>query len=261
LARAARLPVISETSDHLQHSSRRFAARASVALSVQRRGYPRLAVACALTASAAIGLGCSIGLRHCGLIAMWLRYPLALAASYIVFVALLGMFVRRAARRLLEDQDQIRRDALRLQFHRNDSELPDPNALLDNVSEAAREAGRQEVDPRAAPLFLMLLLSITVILVCVYYIWMAPVLLADVAVEGALVGWLYRPRFRASGSGWRQVAFEQTGVPAFLLALAFAATGVGFQLYAPQATTVAEVWQHVLQQRYLAAAGQKVGRR
>jgi hypothetical protein len=253
--------VIAETSNHLQRSSRRFAVRDGVALWILRRSYSRLAVAFALGVSAGIGLACSIGLRHCGLAVMWLRYPLALGVSYVVFVVLLGMIVRRTASRLVEGQAQIRRDALRLQFHRNDSELPDPNEFFDNISEASRQAEQQEVDPRALPLYLMLLLSLSVVLVCAYLIWMAPVLIADVAIEGALVSWLYRPRFRGFDDGWRQAALEQTGLPALILALAFAATGLGFQLYAPQATTVAEVWQQVLQQRKLAAAGPNPGLR
>src|SRR5258708_4927346 len=82
-----------------------------------------------------------------------------------------------------------------LQFHRNDSELPDPFEFLDNISEASREAGNHHADPRALPAYLIFFLSMTVVLVCVYYAWMAPILLADVAVDGSLVGWLYRPQF------------------------------------------------------------------
>jgi multidrug transporter EmrE-like cation transporter len=130
--------VIAETSSHLQRSSRRFAVRDGVALWLLRRTYSRLAIAMAIAVSAGIGWACSVVLRQCGLSIMWLRYPLALAAAYVMFVALLGMIVWRAARRLDEGRDQIRRDALRLQFRRNDSELPDANALFDNVSEAAR---------------------------------------------------------------------------------------------------------------------------
>ena len=253
--------MIAETTQHLQRSSRRFAVRDGVALWILRRSYSRRAVAFALAVSAGIGLACSVGLRHCGLGVMWLRYPLALGVSYVVFVVLLGMIVRRTARRLVNGQAEIRRDALRLQFRQNDAELPDPNAFFDNISEAADQAQQQDADPRALPVYLMLLLSLTVVLVCAYFIWMAPVLVADVAAEGALVGWLYRPRFRGFDDSWLPVALEQTGMPVLLLALAFTATGVGFQLYAPQATSVGEVWQHVLQQRKLAAAAPNAGPR
>jgi hypothetical protein len=246
--------VIAETSHHLQRSSRRFAVRDGVALWLLRHSWSRLAIALALAGSAGTGWACCVILRQCGLSMMWLRYPLALAAAYVAFMAILGVVVRRSARRLDNGRDQIRRDALRMQFRRNDSELPDPNALFDNASEVARQGEQQEVDPRALPVYLILFLSLTVFLVCAYFIWMAPVLLADIAVEGALVEGLYRPRFRGFDNGWRQPALEQTGLPALLLALVFAATGLGFQFYAPQATTVAEVWQHMLLQPKVAAA-------
>ena len=191
---------------------------------------------------------------------MWLRYPLAVAASGITFALLLRIFACRTARLIDTGRNEIRKHANRLQFDRNDAELPDPSELIDTISEASREAWRQQADPRALPAYLMLFLSITVILVCVYFVWMAPVLLADIVVEGSLVAWLFRPRFRSDESGAFGAAIEKTAIPALLLALAFAATGLGFQLCAPQATTVAEVWQHLVQQRNLAAAPPGVAR-
>ncbi|MBI3865664.1 MAG: hypothetical protein HY290_27640 [Planctomycetia bacterium] len=246
--------MLAESSDHLRRSSRRFAVRDSLALWLLRRRFPRLSVLTAIALSAAIGLGLSIALYNGWLFAMWIRFPLAAASSGVVFTIFMGLFALRTARLVEEGREEVRRNAFRLQFHRNDAELPDATRIMENIADSAREAGNQDFDPRALQAYLLFMLSMTVILICVYFVWMAPVLLADVVVEGSLVAWLYRPAFRTPESGWLSAVVEKTAIPALVLALAFAATGLGFQLYAPQATTVAEVWQHALQQRNLAAA-------
>ena len=185
---------------------------------------------------------------------MWLRYPLAVVISGILFTFFLGMFVRRTARLADMARDEIRRHALRLQFHRNEAELPDPSEFMDRISEMSREAGRQQDDPRALPAYVIFFMSITVVLVCVYFVWMAPVLLADVVVEGSLVAWLYRPLLPTDNSTGLSATIEKTAIPALLLTLALAGIGLSFKLYAPQATTVTEVWQHLEKQRNLAVA-------
>jgi hypothetical protein len=245
------LIVIAESSDHLQRSSRRFAVRDSVAIWLLRYRFPRLAMFMAIVACGAIGLACSTVMHHCGLTAMWLRYPLAVVISGSVFTFFLGIFVRRTARLVDTARDEIRKHALRLQFHRNEAELPDPSGFMDGISEMSRQAGRQQVDPRALPAYLICILSITVVLVCVYFVWMAPVLLADIVVEGSLVAWLYRPLFRTDNSSGLSATIEKTAIPSLLLALAFVGIGLSFQLCAPQATTVAEVWRHLERQRNL----------
>jgi hypothetical protein len=171
------------------------------------------------------------------------------------------MLAARAARQI-EDSRQIRRDASHRQFHSADDDLPDGSRFFDNLPDNSDQTIRNLGDPRAIPIYLMLLMSITIVVVCIYFIWMAPVLLAEMVVEGSLATWLYRPLVRGSQANWFTVALEQTGIAAFLLAACFALTGIGFQLYAPRATTVVEVWKEL--ERTIAepaARDQRIGRR
>jgi hypothetical protein len=205
-------------------------------------------VASALAVAIGVDFGCSYWLWRWGLAAMWVRYPLALGASYFTFLFLLGMFAARAARHL-SLCNQVRRDALRRQYHSDDGELPDGSGLFDNMPDVSDDIGQALGDPRAIPAYLMLLMSVTIVVVCVYFIWMAPVLLAELVIEGSLAAWLYRPLLRGPQANWFSVALEQTGLAAVIVALCLTLTGIGFQLFAPRATNVVEVWREIAQTR------------
>ena len=251
--------MIAENCDHLQRCSRRFAVRAGIAEWMTRRGYPRLAMAGALALSGLAGAAASVQLHRWGLSAMWLRYPVAFAAAYAVFVVALGRMALAVSRRLERYRKQVRGASNRHQIRSNPDDSRGFDELVRGLEEGMRE---QQADPRALPAYLTILLALTVALVCVYFIWMAPILLAELIAEGALIGWLYRPMWRGPRPHWLQVAIEQTGMPAVLVALSFAATGLGFQLYAPRAETAGEVWQQMLDRAAAdRAQAMKLGRR
>src|SRR5258708_32903826 len=102
---------------HLQRHSRRFAARAGVAAWILQQNWPRTAMTVVIAASVAVWFGSSEALRWCGVSAMWLRYPLALAVTYGLFLALLGFLAARTARRLASHGDVLRRQSLRPPWH------------------------------------------------------------------------------------------------------------------------------------------------
>jgi hypothetical protein len=114
--------------------------------------------------------------------------------------------------------------------------------LVDGVTDGARECEFPR-DPRAIPAIVTLFLAITVVLICIYFISVAPALLAELVAEGGLVAWLYRPKRFGPESRWLTVAIEQTGVAAVALAAAYLGCGIVFQLWAPDATSIVEVWQ------------------
>ena len=231
---------------------------------MSRRACPRLLMAGALALGAAAGVACSVALRSWGLSAMWLRYPLSFAAAYAVLVFILGRLAHGMSLRLEASRREVRRAAVGHQFRSDPADSPDFDDLLDRIREGmenANQQGQPTAYPRALPLQLTLLLALTVALVCLYCIWMAPLLLAELVAEGALVAWLYRPTSRGT-AGWLPVALEQTGMPALVVAATFAGTGWVFQLYAPHAETVVEVWEQILDRR--AVNGQpapRIGRR
>lgn len=240
--------MLAETDAHLWRPSRRFASRASLAGWLVRHGFPRLAVALAVAICIGVGFASTVGLRRLGVPAMWIRFPLALIAAYLTFLALLKFLLWNAARRLEREQHAVRRDAFRRQGRRNDSE---PSGLADAVGDffGDVEFHHQHVDPRGLPILLILLLSVTVVLICLHTIWIAPSLLAELIVEGGLATWLCRPAFRRPEEGWLPVALERTGAAVVMMTFCVLTIGLVLQLYFPGAETIPEVWQRLLMHR------------
>ncbi len=236
--------MVAETCTHLERSSRRFAARVGVAVWLRRSGYPRFAVAFAIVLSAVVGLGCSIVLHRWGLTTMGCRYPLAMVTAYITFLAVVGMWVARAARRVENWERQIRREAIRRQQHNSDVD-PELGDWIDAAVDTVDDAQTDIDDPQAIPGAFMLLFAGTIVLVCAYFVWTAPAFLAELLVEGALVAWLYQPPARESPPHWFPIAVERTAAPALMMAFCAAFIGFGFQFYVPEATTLAEVLQYI----------------
>jgi Flp pilus assembly protein TadB len=199
--------------------------------------------------SIAVWLGSSVALRRCGVSAMWLRYPLALAPAYGLFLICLGLLARRTARRLDARKDILRRYSLRRQSHSHDDDLRNVDDFLDDFNEGMRQADHGG-EGSGFPAFIIVMLSATVILVCIYFIWMAPLIFAELIVEGALATWLYRPNARGASANWFSVSLEQTGLPAILMTVSLIAAGIGFQIYAPEAETVVDVFRHAAKREF-----------
>lgn len=238
-----------ETLDHLQRSSRRFAVRTGVAFWLRRTGFPRLAMTAIVFFCAAVGMAATLVLRDCGVEAMWLRYPLAWAASYGTFLLLLGVLVCRARQRIEASRDPIRRESLRRQYFNEDSEPPELSEVLNDYLESARQSHHNP--PGGLELILsaaVMLMSLTIVIVSIYFIWIAPTFLAELVVEGGFIAWLYSPRCRGPRAHWFPVAFESTGIPALMIALVLFSSGVAMHLAAPQSTTIGEAVRHIRQQ-------------
>src|SRR5260370_34195886 len=168
---------------HLQRHSRRFAARAGVAAWILQHDWPRTAMTVVITASVAVWFGLSEGLRWCGVSAMWLRYPVALVPAYALLLIILGLLARDTGRRLDSRRELLRRHSLRHQWHSEErDELTKFNDFVDDFSEGMRQADHGD-GGAALPVALMMMLSATVVLVCTYFIWMAPIIIGELVVE------------------------------------------------------------------------------
>jgi hypothetical protein len=236
--------MISESSDRLQRHSRRFAVRAGIATWMKRRAWPRVAITASLAASAAVGIICSIALRNWGVTVMWVRYPVCVAFAYATFLVCLGLLACRLARMLEQERDEIRRHSIRHQIRTDPARESWFDAVIDGVRESVHDGVDCSFrDPRAIPLCLVLLLSITVVLICIYFICVAPMLLAEVIAEGGLVAWLYRPKWRGLDLHWLPIALEQTGIPALVLMTTIVVAAISLHISAPRATSLAEAIQ------------------
>lgn len=98
--------------------------------------------------------------------------------------------------------------------------------------------------------FFLLALALVVAGVCasLYVVYAAPLLLAEILVEGVLLSGLYRgmKRARREGSGdWLGAAVRRTWLPVLLTLLTFAAAGYLLGRAAPRARSIGEAYRMV----------------
>lgn len=85
-------------------------------------------------------------------------------------------------------------------------------------------------------------------LAALYVVYAAPVLLAEILIEGMLLSGLYRgvKRARDGGGNWLGAAVRRTWLPVLLTLFTFAAAGYFLQRAAPRARSIGEAWRMVI---------------
>jgi hypothetical protein len=97
--------------------------------------------------------------------------------------------------------------------------------------------------------FFLLALALVVAgtLAALYVVYAAPLLLAEILVEGVLLSGLYRgmKRARRGGGDWLGAAVRRTWLAVLLTLVTFSAAGYFLQRAAPRARTIGEAWRMV----------------
>jgi hypothetical protein len=78
-----------------------------------------------------------------------------------------------------------------------------------------------------------------------YIVYIAPVLLAEILVDGVLMVGLYRRIRGVERRHWLRAAVRQTLLPALIVAVCFAAGGYALQKAVPQARSIGDVWKQI----------------
>jgi hypothetical protein len=104
-----------------------------------------------------------------------------------------------------------------------------------------------DVDSEGCVFFLLALALIAAgVCASLYVVYAAPLLLAEILVEGLLLSGLYRGMKRAGGGGdWLGAALRRTWLPVLLTLLTFAAAGYLLQRAAPRARSIGEAFRTV----------------
>jgi len=97
--------------------------------------------------------------------------------------------------------------------------------------------------------FFLLALALIVAgtLAALYVVYAAPLLLAEILVEGVLLSGLHRgmKKARRDGGYWLGAALRRTWLPVLLTLLTFSASGYLLQRAAPRARSIGEAWRMV----------------
>lgn len=230
---------------------------------VIERGTPRLELLFIISLAGAAAFLVSFLALNSGLSSMPLRYPLAVAGGYLVFLALIRVWIAWHRGETAFDPDfdlgvldvdlPIARKPPAPDFFdgggsggggatasfQGNSPV---RAMSTPPMQSSSRGGGFSLDlDDAWPIVLAVICALGGIAAVIYVIYFAPLLLAEVALDAAIVSGLYRRLRREEMSHWAATTVRHTIVPACVL-IVFAA-GLGFALHAaaPDAVSIGGV--------------------
>lgn len=236
---------------------------------LERKSHPRLQMSLMVALTGAAGALSSVLMLHLGLHNMALRYPLALLVAYGFFMFLLWLWLRTDASDYDNAPDAA--DLLSSITPRGGS-APETvfrsgsggdfggggatgdwgvGSLASDSADAVGGVGKSlgavaEADDLGPPLVAIALALVLVLGLAIagcYLIYSAPVLLAEVAVDGALSYALYRRVGNEDPRHWLGTALRRTALPFILCAVLVAGIGWGLQAAAPEARSLGQAWK------------------
>jgi hypothetical protein len=196
---------------------------------LERDSYPRLQMMLIIFITGAAGFAASFGLLRTGINDMWLRYPLAVGVAYLAFLLLLWLWLRTKA----DDWASVEIPAPANDCSDNSTNLNEADPLGEAISATA------QADEIAIPLMILLFLAIAV-LSTLWIVYTAPALFAELLVDGALAGALYRRLRRAESRHWLTTAIQLSWRPFLITAIVLSASGFAMVEMAPEARTFSE---------------------
>jgi hypothetical protein len=231
------------------HTDSRDALLAEVRDRVIARAYPRLFILIIVGLSGFAAFLFSAGTLMLGLNQMALRYFAGALVGYGTFLILLRVWI--SYRRRGWDVDL---------------ELPDIDGTLGSGSDGVSffSGGRSggagasgQWEPASAgskvsvdldvdelwPLVLAFVCALGGLIAILYVVYAAPILLAEVALDAALVTGLYRRIRREDARYWLESAVRRTWLPALIAALFLMAAGAAVQMAIPTADSIGDVWR------------------
>lgn len=220
---------------------------------LERDHYPRAQMGLIVALTGFAGLAASFLMLQAGLTSMALRYCYAMGAAYIVFIVLLWLWLRWNADGLdLPSGDGGGGDPVSA-FSGKGGTFDGGGASGDyEPASQAFDAGSgsgdgfgADVDVGDAAIALAVVaLVIGVALSSLFVIYTAPVLFAELLVDGLLSASLYRSLRGVDRRHWLDSALRRTCVPFLLTAAFVTAAGWGMGVYAPEAVSIGEVLRH-----------------
>lgn len=224
---------------------------------------PRVQVSIILLLTALAGFLTSFSLLQAGISSMTLRYPIAIIAAYCVFLLLLRIW-------LWFQKNSLNIDLSGADFGGSNSSAPSGGNFQfgggtdfagggaggnweDRVATSADMSGGSVLDGVSLDLDLeelgLIILAVAALigglLAALYIIYIAPVLLAEILVDGALVAGLYSRVKNIEQNNWLKTAVKRTVMPAVLVVIFFTIAGFAMQSLAPEAHSIGAVWQQI----------------
>lgn len=231
---------------------------ASARSRLERTGWPRLQMAVIVLTTGATGLLASFVLLSAGLHSMLLRYPLAVLIAYGMFLLMMWAWVRwhGDAPDILDlaDVPTVRTGGGGGGWSGSGgssggggaSSSWGPSVTSGPSSGSGSIDVLDGLDGDGLPLLAVVVL-IAVAVVCLvaagWVVWTAPALMAELMVDAAIAGGLYKRMRGARPEGWWWLCVRHTFWPLVGVVLFFVVLGALAGHFAPQATTLVQALQ------------------
>lgn len=229
---------------------------------LERRGYPRLQMMLLVALTGGAGFLASVLLLIYGVDSLGVRYSLSVAIAYLVFLLLLWVWLRtdvdtydgwdEVAVEILDAIPDPTARAARgtgggfsgggSNGRWDDSSSSEPLVELPDVPLPSADAVT-DADEFAIPLAVVLAIvgvAFVVLFASFSVIFSAPVLFAELLVDGVLAASLYRRLRRVDSRHWLQSAVRRTIMPFVITAVLAGALGWGLSVNAPGARTLGD---------------------
>ena len=213
---------------------------------LEAAGRPRLVMTAVLAVTTAAGFVASGVLLRLGLDAMSIRYPLAVGVGYATFLGSLGIWLerQRAAALMTDDPEGLFVPGLAALGAAKIAAEDDPDdgkkqrsSWFDGVGDGG------DLGEGCGPvLILVLVAAACMLIVGAYLVATSPVLLAELLVDGALLGALSRAISPDPPAHWSRAVLRRTWPAALITAVVLGLVGHGLQAVVPGARTLGEAW-------------------
>ena len=233
---------------------------------------PRFQMILILSLTGSVGFLASFLLLHIGVDQMWMRYPLAILSAYVAFLLLLRLWLALyLSSGTLDLGVKLDSPAQSNSVLNEGFDLPadvgsgSTSAFSTNFSfggggdfggagaggswgDSVSSSSSSSGDNSNSDFGLVILAVVVLIggiMASLYIIYIAPVLLAEMLVDGILVRGLYKRVGHIERKHWLQTAIRKTMLPALLCIVLFGTAGFILQIAVPDAKSIGEVWHEL----------------
>lgn len=240
---------------------------------LQRKSYPRLHASLILLLTGLAGFLVSFVLLRLGVAAMWLRYPVAILFAYGVFLILLRVWLSLSRPRDWDVLDMVD-TTLEVVSDSNEAGGSDFGGSADfggggaggswgegvstitstessvSTLTSTKSSGSTgfsfDLDLEDAWLIVIAVVALIGGLIATFYVvYIAPVLLAEILLDGVLMAGLYKRVKSIEHRHWLRGALRRTALPAIIIAAFFTIGAYAMQTAVPEARSIGEVWKHL----------------
>lgn len=217
------------------------------------KGRPRLVVFTLIGLSGLAAFGFSTALFRLGIEHMGLRYVAATAAGYAVFLFLIRLWIELHRPQEESDTLDVVPDVPTVDLTSGNPSAEFSGGLSGGGGASGNwgspeipDVGIDVVDADEAwPVVLVIAVAAVVLLGAVvaafYVVYYAPLMLAEIALDAALVTGIYRRLRKQDTSHWLGSAIRHTWKPAMAIAACLFVVGVVIQWAMPSAGTIGDV--------------------